>query len=205
MDRMTRHDIINTFISTRGFHSFLEIGTDTGISLHTVRADTIASVDPDPDTPATHHMTSDQFFAEYPDTFDIIFIDGLHECHQVYRDIHYALRDHLNPCGVIVIHDCLPTTKHMQEHHTTSQKYEWTGDVWKAFVRTRAELPYEMYTIDTDYGCGIIDTSIRKRSSTSGLPTDMDAMSYEEFVINRDVWMNIKQDILKPKRKEHTT
>lgn len=192
--KITRHDVINSFITERGFHSFLEIGTDKGLSLRNVHAKRIVSVDPDMNTPATHHMTSDQYFAEHSDKFDIIFIDGLHECHQAYRDIHYALRDHLNRNGIIVIHDCLPTTKHMQEHHTTSQNYEWTGDVWKAFVRSRAELPYEMYTIDTDYGCGIIDTSVRKATDTSALPTDMDSMSYNDFVMNRDVWMNVRQN-----------
>ena len=191
----TRHDVINYFISRRGFRSFLEIGTDTGESLRSVHAETITSVDPEPSTPATHHMTSDDFFDSCHDKFDIIFIDGLHEHNQAYRDIMNALQ-HLNTGGVIVVHDCLPTSERMQEHHTESQNFEWTGDVWKAFVKARSNLPYELYTIDTDHGCGIIDTTFGKQSDTSELPDNMKTMTYSQFVSHRNEWMNIKKGVV---------
>ena len=189
----TRHDIINAFIADRGYHSFLEIGTDTGVSLRTVRADTIVSVDPDPSTPATYHATSDTFFSACDDQFDVIFIDGLHECHQAYRDIVNAL-NHLNPGGVIVMHDCLPSSEPMQRPSDHYPGGVWTGDVWKAFVKARSELPYLMYTIDTDFGCGIIDTHYTTELKQK-LPTDMEAMTYTQFTQHRNDWMNVKEGI----------
>lgn len=194
---MKRYDIINHFIQSRNYASYLEIGTDRGESLRNVSAPIKVSVDPDPSTPATFHVTSDEFFANINKAkFDIIFIDGLHEHNQVYRDIQNALRC-LNEGGVIVLHDCLPTSAAMQTPHSVSQYgYAWTGDVWKAFVKARAELPYFMYTIDTDFGCGVIDTKYAMVAELrQKLPTDMETMTYADFVQHRHEWMNVKEGI----------
>lgn len=198
---MTRYDIINRFIHDRNYKRYLEIGTKNGDCLTHVNAQVRISVDPDPHSVASYVMTSDEFFRltqitpsmENEFVPDIVFIDGLHEHNQVYRDIYFSLSI-LSPGGVIILHDCLPTSEKMQEYHTESQDALWTGDVWKAFVKARAELPYELYTINTDFGCGIIDTRIRKRSDTTGMPTDMERMKYEQYV-NNPHWMNIKEDI----------
>lgn len=194
---MTRYDILNTFISHRNFHSFLEIGTYIGQTFRAVNCDTKVSVDPDHKTPATHHVTSDEYFSTHNDKFDIIFIDGLHEHDQVYRDITNSLQ-HLTHNGVIVLHDCHPTSEKMQEHHTTSQyDFAWTGDVWKAFVKARATLPYEMYVIDHDMGCGVIDTAIPRTSDVSSLPVDMSAMTYSDFTSHPE-WFNFRSGIMPP-------
>ena len=198
---MNRYDIINQFISDRGYQRYLEIGTKHGDCLTRVNAPVRISVDPDPRSVASYVMTSDEFFDMtkiYPsmeNAFvpDIIFIDGLHEHNQVWRDIQNALSI-LDPGGVVILHDCLPTSEKMQEYHTESQDALWTGDVWKAFVKARAELPYELYTIDTDFGCGIIDTRVRKRSATASLPTDMEQMTYKQYVSHPN-WMNRKEGI----------
>lgn len=188
---MTRYDIINRFISQRGYRSFLEIGTARGEAFHAVRCERKVSVDPDPRTPATFHLTSDNFFLKCNEMFDIVFIDGLHECHQVYRDIMNSLGV-LNPSGMIVMHDCHPTTERMQEYvENFTGGYEWTGDVWKAFVYARSTLPYEMYVLDYDWGCGIIDTSIIRKPAT-GLPNDMDSITYADFVAHPE-WMNFRR------------
>lgn len=192
---LTRHDVINQFISDRDFRSFLEIGTDTGISIRKISADIIVSVDPDTSTPATHHMTSDDYFSHCRSNFDIIFIDGLHEHNQAYRDIQNALK-HLNKNGVIIVHDCLPTTEMMQRNTGFYPGGVWTGDVWKAFVKARKDSPYLCYTITTDFGCGVIDTSIPNQSDLSHLPDDMELMTYDQFVTNRNDWMNTKEGIV---------
>lgn len=192
---MTRTDIINDFISKRGYTSFLEIGTASGDNYRNVSAPIRMSVDPDPHTMATFRMTSDTFFHSYGYTFDIIFIDGLHECNQVYRDIHNAL-NFLNPGGVIILHDCLPSSEQMQTHADSYPGGVWTGDVWKAFLKARSELSFLTYTINTDYGCGIIDTTVKLKRKPPHLPTDMDTMTYNEFVTNKTEWMNVKEGII---------
>lgn len=188
---MNRWDVINFYVSQRKFSSFLEIGTAAGETFTRVNVKNKVSVDPNPATHPTFCMTSDSYFSTHSDFFDIIFIDGLHTADQAYRDIQNALRV-LNPGGVIVVHDCHPTDCHMQESY--SNQYFWTGDVWKAFVKARSELPYECFILDCDFGCGVIDTSIAKTKDTSRLPSDMSAMTYEDFIANPD-WMDFRSEL----------
>ena len=99
-----------------------------------------------------HKMTSDDFFSANSSMFkkkkiDVAFIDGLHEHKQVIRDINNCL-DFLSKKGVIVLHDCNPTTALMAtpfDSLTTSEKKcsrwtkFWSGDVWKAIVYFRSQ------------------------------------------------------------------
>ena len=197
---MTRYDIINRFIQVRGFTSFLEIGTHFGEAFRNIRCESKVSVDPDMRTPATFHLTSDEYFRTHDDKFDIIFVDGLHECNQAYRDVQNSLT-HLNRNGVIVMHDCHPTTESMQSSvQPAVYGIPWTGDVWKAYVKSRAELPYEMYVLDNDMGCGIIDTSMPRTSDVSSLPHDMGSMTYQDFVSHPE-WMNFRTELCVPSQR----
>lgn len=180
---MTRYDIINKLIDIRGYNKFLEIGTYRGDCFNNVHCPLKESVDPDPESNATFQMTSDSFFAQnrklWGNHYDLIFIDGLHERNQVWRDICnsvWSLRDN----GVIVMHDCLPTTEEMQRWSDHSHQGEvWTGDVWKAYLKAQYSLPYLVYVIDTDFGCGILDSS--KPSHTPFKAINMDLLEWKDF------------------------
>ncbi len=177
---MTRYDIIQKFINERQFKSFLEIGTFNGDTFKHITIDKKESVDPDPNCKATHIMTSDEYFKNSQDKWDIIFIDGLHEHTQVYRDICNSL-EHLNPNGVIVMHDCMPKNEKMQLWDNKSHQYEeWTGDTWKAYYKVYKELPYLVYVVDTDYGCGVIDTSKSREIEINNI--DMDNLKYTDYL-----------------------
>lgn len=190
-----RFDLINYYIKKYNFKSFLEIGVFEGETQRTVVCEKKISVDPDKNTNPTCLLTSDEFFKIFTDKFDIIFIDGLHEYSQVDRDIKNSL-NHLNIGGVIIMHDCHPIDEACQRHSLTYPGGEWTGDCWKAYVKNRAELPYEMYVWDNDWGCGVIDTNKKKVSDTSKLPVDMDKMTYQDFISNPE-WMNFMKEIPK--------
>ncbi len=180
---MTRYDIINALIDARGYNSFLEIGTYRGETFNHVHCPIKRCVDPDPMAHATFQMTSDAFFTQnrklWGDRYDIIFIDGLHEREQVWRDIGGALWC-LHDNGAIVMHDCLPTSEEMQEWHDISQQGKtWTGDVWKAYLKALHSLPFLVYVVDTDYGCGIIDTT--RPSHMPHKDIDMDLLEWKDF------------------------
>ena len=51
-------------------------------------------------------MTSDIFFKNNEDKFDIIFLDGLHTYEQTIKDINNAIQS-IEDDGVILVHDCL--------------------------------------------------------------------------------------------------
>lgn len=190
-----RYDLINFYISAYNYKSFLEIGHFVGECYNNVVCDSKLSVDPEMLYHADVISTSDEYFASTNAKFDIIFIDGLHECSQVDRDIKNALT-HLNTNGTIILHDCHPNSEKCQQKYFISHQegIDWTGDCWKAYVKNRAELPYEMYVWDHDWGCGVIDTNKEKISDTSTLPVDMDKMSYQDFVAHPE-WMNFKTEI----------
>ena len=190
---MERDEIINKFIETRGFNKYLEIGIWNGSNFGKINAKFKVGVDPDINSKATIHLTSDEYFSLTNEKFDIVFIDGLHLCEQVYKDIMNSL-SHLNPNGVIVLHDLLPFNEIRQGREAVDGG--WNGDCWKAFVKYRHDSEYLCYVIDMDQGCGVIDTSKRNETDNSTLPTDMNSLTWNDFCQNRNVWMNVKSDII---------
>jgi len=186
---MIRTEVIQRMIDFRGFKTYLEIGSYRNENVKNLKIDRKITVDPDPDAYANYQMTSDQYFDENDEKFDIIFIDGLHEHSQVWRDIRNSL-EHLNPNGVIVMHDCMPKSEKMQVWDNKShQSEEWTGDTWKAYYKAYGELSYKVYVVDTDYGCGVIDTS-EKYKEDINWKVDMEELKYEDYLdlINRNAY-----------------
>jgi glycosyltransferase involved in cell wall biosynthesis len=123
--------------------SYLEIGTESGISLRQFECDSVCI---DPAFQITQNvllgrkrsfffqMTSDEFFSQYdartffPHGVDVGFLDGLHHFEALLKDfINFERCSHGN--SVAILHDCLPTDLVM-----TSREFQWggwTGDVWQ--------------------------------------------------------------------------
>ena len=147
-------DLINYLIKDRGYKNYLEVGVADGQNFRSVIAERKIGVDPSPAAPATHRMTSDEFFKSNRETFDIIFIDGLHLYEQVLRDVENALAC-LNPGGIIIMHDCMPSTEEGQGRKPIPGA--WNGDVWKAAAYIRMNLSNVHFCVlDMDWGCGIL-------------------------------------------------
>lgn len=150
----SRSNLINFLITLYGYKSYLEIGVNDGANFERVNCSFKVGVDPeDRYDKITHNITSDEFFAINKDTFDIIFIDGLHVSEQVIVDIKNSL-DILNPLGTIVMHDCLPANEIVQLPERQSD--HWNGDVWKAFAHYRSDPNLTMFTVLADQGLGVI-------------------------------------------------
>lgn len=172
---MMRWDVINYLIEKNNYKSYLEIGYFQGWSFDNVKGVELkVAVDPNPlkeewmkrdDWGSFMDVidgcriqiskeTSDKFFERLPidRKVDIIFIDGLHEAEQVTKDIENSLK-HLSSRGTIVLHDCNPPK---YEHTTTGIDGCWTGDVYKSAIGLQELYPYQFYTIDTDWGVGVL-------------------------------------------------
>lgn len=169
---MNRTDIINMLIEKFNYQSYLEIGLcDPEGNYLNVHCRHKECVDPyetnigadfiDNDLKhyietyiLTYKMTSDKFFSIISEDkkYDIIFIDGLHTEEQVGRDIINSFK-HLNPGGLLVVHDCLPYNKEAQEEERTTEI--WNGSVWKVIPQLGLQ-NINYYVIDTDWGCGIL-------------------------------------------------
>ena len=147
----SRFDIINKIIKNKKFKSYLEIGCQNDVNFSRIIIDNKIGVDPQ--SGGTHRMTSDEFFIQNKDTFDLIFIDGLHIYEQVIKDIDNSLKV-LKENGIILIHDCLPAKIW---HQTIPQTHtSWNGDVWKSIVNLRTRKEIDTYTIKADQGLGLI-------------------------------------------------
>lgn len=153
---MTRTDIIQTIINQIGAKKYLEIGMGPGLNFNSICCNYKICVDPNPTVPVTHKITSDEFFQTNNQTFDVIFIDGLHYSEQVYKDIINSVNV-LSNNGVIICHDLNPQTEVVQRYPQPKPNSEWTGDCWKAWVKIKSERrDLFMCVVDTDYGCGIL-------------------------------------------------
>lgn len=157
----SRTALINHLIAINGYRRYLEIGVRNRTdNFSRIQISEYVGVDPDPRAQADYQMTSDEYFSlDGIGSFDIIFIDGMHHADYVQRDIENSL-NHLSPNGTIVLHDLNPpSAEHEQEISYNSKlvSHEWNGTCWKAFADYRARRhDLEMYTVDTDWGCGII-------------------------------------------------
>jgi len=154
---MTRTDIIQKLINKVDGKTYLEIGMGAGLNFHEIECDHKICVDPTPTVEVTFNLTSDAFFNQNKDTYDVIFIDGLHWSEQVYKDINNSLNV-LNDGGYIICHDMNPHSEIIQRYPQAIPESEWTGDCWKAWVKLKTERnDLNMSVVDTDYGCGVIN------------------------------------------------
>jgi hypothetical protein len=167
---MKRWDIINKLVEQRNYTRYLEIGYGDGHTFKNINCDYKVGVDPNSESGCENIMTSDEYFTKCQETFDIIFIDGLHEYSQVKKDFFNSL-DILNDGGIIVLHDCNPTTYEMQRTDV-SVSNEWTGDVWRLIVELRSSNnELEISVVDTDYGCGVVR---KHKQEKIDIPSDID-------------------------------
>lgn len=180
---MKRTNIIQALIDKINAKSYLEIGISSGENFEKIQCERKIGVDPELEAPATIHITSDLFFENNEEKFDVIFIDGLHHSDQVYRDIINSLNC-LNENGYIICHDMNPQE---EEHQIIPFNCGiWNGDCWKAFVKLRQErYDLEMSVVNADYGCGII-----KKGMQDILKIDV-PIDYKNFDLNRKEWLNL--------------
>lgn len=166
---MTRTEIINYLIEKNNFETYLEIGIrNPDDNFNHIRCKSKIGVDP---IPLSHDQlkvfgggydsefwlgTSNDFFEKslLRDSFDVIFIDGLHVYYQVLRDLENSLI-YLNEGGYIIVHDSLPE-KEIQQTVPAQDLSSWFGDVWKAVVIFNStHQSVHFTTVDTDCGCAI--------------------------------------------------
>lgn len=147
-----RLDLIEFFVEKTNCTSYLEIGCDKNQIWDHILIENKIGVDPR--RGGNMRMTSDDFFKQNTNFFDLVFIDGLHEYHQVTRDFENSLGC-LNNQGVIIIHDMLPRNKEMADPNKICSG-DWLGDVYKlAFdLSNRKDILFKLVLIDQ--GCGIV-------------------------------------------------
>ena len=189
----SRIEVVQKIINLKEYKSYLEIGTFNDELFSKIVCKKKIGVDPY--SGGNIRMSSDSFFLQNKESFDCIFIDGLHHYNQVLKDIDNSLKI-LNSNGLILIHDCLPKTLDAQAVPRTD--VEWNGDVWKVFVSKRVKNVLDTYTCYADHGIGVI----LKRQNRNLLNLQMNnfkKLRYNDFFINHKKYMNIVEfsDLIK--------
>jgi hypothetical protein len=173
-----------------GYTRYLEIGCNDDCCFNEIAA--AHKVGVDPERGGTLRMTSDEFFSSNRDSFDLVFIDGLHTAGQVRKDIRNALKI-LAPNGTIAVHDCCPRFEIRQR--VPKLTGVWNGDVWKAFLEVRRDRSIDSVVGDFDHGCGVI----RARANSQPLEVLPAEPSWGEFVEHRVEWLRLMahEDVLR--------
>ena len=183
-ENFSRLDMINYFIRKMNYKHYLEIGCDKDQIFSKIFLKNKIGVDPV--SGGNVRLTSDQFFKENSNNFDIIFVDGLHEYKQVKRDILNSIQC-LNENGIILVHDCLPES--LAKQAVPRYKMQWNGDVWKAIVDLRREKNLEIFTCKVDQGIGIIQN--KENSSILNLDKKIKELKFEDFYYNHLNYMRM--------------
>lgn len=186
-----RSHVINHLIKKYDYKKYLEIGIFDAFTFKDVECELKHGVDPGAEgvisEMVTHRMTSDDFFASTNETYDLIFIDGLHYYQQVVNDINNSLQ-RISDNGYILLHDCNPCDELSQK--VPRESIVWNGDVWKAMILFRKFNPNaECFVLDTDFGIGVIkyDKNIQPISSV-----DID-ITYEIFEKNKNKLLDLRK------------
>ena len=177
--------IVQNTISRKKYKSYLEIGCFDNDLFNHINCEKKVGVDPY--SGGTLRETSDYFFSKNKETFDCIFIDGLHIYQQVKKDIFNSIKS-LNQNGVIFIHDCLPNNVFQQA--VPRCKNGWTGDVWKAIVEFRTLDYVDTYTCYADCGIGVILKNKNKKQLKIDIK-DFSKLKFSDYFKNFEEYMNI--------------
>ena len=214
--QITHHtQLLNALIEKHGLTTYLELGVQnpannfwkiTGKSLQFKEG-----VDPDPKIPeptgdvisrklsveefdaacltAIYTMTSDEYFAKFTkDTFDLVFIDGLHTKEQVRKDFENSLRC-LSDNGFILIHDVLPENE--AGTIVPRETKVWWGDVYK-FAMTMNQYPsIGFVTFNIDCGCMLI----WKMKDKHPAPLLTDTLDWQTYQAIGKVLLNVTDEV----------
>ena len=111
--QLPQAEYLKTLIKTCGYKKYLELGVYFGTTYNYVKkyCEVAHAVDIEfkdfINKDSFFHMTTDEFFKQNKNMYDLIFIDACHEFGQVKKDFDNSLKV-LNPGGVIVLHDTDP-------------------------------------------------------------------------------------------------
>lgn len=173
-----RSDVLQFLINELGYKKYLEVGVQYMENWDRITCDHKQGVEPNKiSNPNIYHGTSDQFFAQNMEMYDLVFIDGDHNYAQVIKDFYNALR-YLNEGGAIVFHDALP--------HTIEYTHELKcGTVYKALLEIRSNHFFDFVTFEENHGVCVV------RPHKKDIAIECRNISWEKFWKERFAILNV--------------
>lgn len=184
---LSRADVLNNILMLFEAPRYLEIGVNNGDTFFAVEAGFKVAVDPafmfniddaknkNPNA-RFHAVESDTYFGEIiapGESFDVIYLDGMHTVEQTLRDFCNAI-EFLSEKGVIVIDDIVPNSYHaslpdlkvsrqVRDRLYGNSDGSWMGDVYRLvfFIETYFR-QYHFATVIENHGQLVVWKSQRK-------------------------------------------
>ena len=171
--------LINDLISDLNYKSYLELGVSIGESWKLISCENKIGVDNNINVAnefdGVIHSTTDDYFLNNKDKFDLIYIDALHEKNQVYKDFKNSFNV-LNDSGVIIFHDVNPFDI-SQTHFNSS------GDVFELWIELAKT--YKVYIIKNEYDGDSVGIFIKSKNSKF-IDIELKDYTYQFFSENRE-------------------
>jgi len=102
---------IDSLMKEVNYTSYVELGIGAGNTWNLISCTSKLGVDTVVQMPQVLNCTTDQFFENNNQKYDIIYIDAEHSRQQVLKDFNSAYRN-VNPGGIVLLHDVCPNTIH---------------------------------------------------------------------------------------------
>ena len=174
--------LINKLIKKHKYRSYLEIGVRKGKTFYQVKARRKVGVDPA--YKCKFQMTSDKFFKQNKDTFDIILIEGNRQGDIPYRDIQSSLKI-LNKDGAIIVRGANQPKNWFYNKKLKIPR--WKETVWMAASKIRLESNCLIATIKEENGLSII----KNEKSGDYICFPVERMTKERFLAHRKELLNL--------------
>ena len=186
LDRVMDRTLFILYLKRRfGYTSFLEIGCRSDSNF--TRVPFADKVGVDPVAGGNVRATSDEYFATLcTRTFDLIFIDGLHQSDQVVRDAQNAMR-FLNPNGTLLFHDCKPLFQPEGTYPMPQGACFWNGTVWQAIAHLRSLPQIDVVTCDFDWGIGVV--RVAPNTNPIALSVPYNQLTWSDYVNNVSAYL----------------
>jgi hypothetical protein len=170
--------LINDLISDLNYKSYLELGVSVGESWKLISCENKIGVDNNINVAnefdGVVHSTTDDYFLNNQNKFDLIYIDALHEKNQVYKDFKNSFNA-LNDSGIIIFHDINPLDI-SQTHFNSS------GDIFELWIELSNT--YKVYTIKGTAGDSVV--VFIKSENTKFIDIEVKDYTYQFFSENRE-------------------
>ena len=184
-------NIVNDLLIACGGRHFAELGNDgAGSYIVTVKADSNVSVSCGP---AIDRLSEEQFLAATPPEggYSVLSVDARYDEMKRCIDVIERCLPKLTDDGVLVVHHSNPPFPwHQRPAEDVEPRSDWTGQAWRAVIEFRIRHPqYEVFTVDTDWGCTVVWPSRRARRG-AGVGS-VDALAWPAFAHQRDTLLNL--------------
>lgn len=110
---------------------------------------------------------------EFPE-FQIALLDPWHSYEASLRDLR-TIYELLPVGGALVCHDCWPREEITKPDgwDACMRGGEWSGETWKAWIDFAVQTNSPYWTVDADYGCGVIFKGPYEVAGRSVVPLEL--------------------------------